>query len=72
LDRLQLTVWTKVNTKSISVSDEPIADQADQIVAVKNSAEKAPISSGYTLRVKPDRRCAQVPVPAELDRRRPR
>jgi antitoxin (DNA-binding transcriptional repressor) of toxin-antitoxin stability system len=69
LDRLQLTVWTKANPKSVSVSDEPIADQ---IVAVENRPEKAPISSGYTLRVKPDRRCTQVPVPAELDRRRPR
>jgi hypothetical protein len=69
LDRLQLTAWTKANMKSVSVSDKPIADQ---IGTVENSPERAQTSSGYTLRVKPDRRCAQVPVPAELDRRRPR
>jgi hypothetical protein len=57
------------NTISVSVSAEP---SAEQIVAVETKSEKTPLSPGCTLRVKPDRRRTQVPIPAELDRRRPR
>jgi len=44
----------------------------DQIVAVEAQPEKAPITTAYTLRIKPDRRRVQVPIPAGFDRRRPR
>ena len=56
-------------TTSVSVSAEP---SAEQIVAVETEPEKTPLSFGYSLRVKPDRRRAQVPIPPELDRRHPR
>ena len=69
LDGLQFTGWTMANTKSVSVSAGP---SPDQIVAVDTKSEKTPLSLEYTLRVKPDRRRAQVPIPAELDRRHPR
>ena len=68
LDGLQLTAWTMANTTSVSVSAGPSPDQ----MAVDAKSEKTPLSPGYTLRVKPDRRRAQVPIPAELDRRHPR
>jgi hypothetical protein len=66
LDRAQLAAWTMVNTKSVSTSVEP---STGQIVAVEAKSETAPLSSGFTLRVKPDRRRAQVPIPAGFDRR---
>ena len=67
LDRLQLTARTMANPTSVSVSAAP-----SQIVAVDTKSEKTPLSPGFTLRVKPDRRRAQVPIPAELDRRHSR
>jgi hypothetical protein len=67
LDRLQLTARTMANPTSVSISAAP-----PQIVAVDTKPEKTPHSPGFTLRVKPDRRRAQVPIPAELDRRHPR
>ena len=67
LDRAQLAAWTLVNTKTVSTSVEP---STDQIVAVEARSEKSPLSSAFTLRVKPDRRCAQVPIPPGFDRRR--
>jgi hypothetical protein len=32
--------------------------------------EKPPLPSGFTLRVKPDRRRVQLPIPGGFDRRR--
>jgi len=57
-----------VTTKSVSTSVDP---PTDQIVAVEAKSETA-VMSGYTLRIKPDRRRVQVPIPAGFDRRRPR
>lgn len=68
-NRSQLTAWTMVTPKSVSTSVDP---PMDQIVAVEAQPEKAPITTAYTLRIKPDRRRVQVPIPAGFDRRRPR
>jgi hypothetical protein len=37
---------------------------------LEGERQTAQLASGYTLRVKPDRRRAQLPIPAGLDRRR--
>ena len=40
-------------------------------LVVETGREKPPLPSAYTLRVKPDRRCVQLPIPGGHDRRRP-
>ena len=57
------------NPTSVSVSAGP---STSQISTVDTKSEKTPLSPGFTLRVKPDRRRVQVPIPAELDRRHAR
>jgi hypothetical protein len=43
----------------------------EQLAAVlEGGSETAQLPSGYTLRVKPDRRRVQLPIPPGLDRRR--
>jgi hypothetical protein len=66
LDRAQLAAWTMANKKSVSTSVEPSTDQS---VAVEAKSEKSTLSSAFTLRVKPDRRRAQVAIPTGFDRR---
>lgn len=68
-NRSQLTAWTMVTAKSVSTSVDP---PTDPIVAVELTSEKTPAASGYSLRIKPDRRRVQVPIPAGFDRRRAR
>jgi hypothetical protein len=52
---------------------EILKDQRSSIEAIAETAhDKPPLPSVFTLRVKPDRRRAQLPIPDGLDRRRPR
>jgi hypothetical protein len=45
----------------------------DRVVALVDDERDDPeFPAAFTLRVKPDRRRMQIPIPAELDRRRPR
>jgi hypothetical protein len=45
----------------------------DRLVAVVEDERDEPVlPAAFTLRVKPDRRRMQLPMPAELDRRRQR
>jgi hypothetical protein len=51
----------------------PVHISKDRLSAViENGPDKPQLPSGFTLRVKPDRRRVQLPMPAEMDRRRPR
>jgi hypothetical protein len=40
------------------------------VALVENERDHPKVSAAFTLRVKPDRRCVQLPIAAELDRRR--
>jgi hypothetical protein len=63
--------WTM--SKSRSNSTETPEDPRSVVeVLAETSLDKPPLPSGFTLRVKPDRRRAQLPIPPALDRRRPR
>jgi hypothetical protein len=55
-----------VKTPSFPPSSEDSAER----VAVEAGSDEARLPAGFTLRVKPDRRREQLPIPAELDRRR--
>jgi hypothetical protein len=45
----------------------------DQLTAVLDDGRETPqLPSAFTLRVKPDRRRVQLPIPGGFDRRRPR
>jgi hypothetical protein len=71
LKRAPLNAWTMGNPRSTSpeapkkqLSAEPLDEIApDYMPSLVHS---------YTLRVKPDRRRVQLPIPPGLDRRRPR
>jgi hypothetical protein len=43
-----------------------------QVMSFETRSEKPQMPAGFTLRVKPDRRRVQLPIPPGLDRRRPR
>jgi hypothetical protein len=42
------------------------------VAVVEGESDNPQLPAGFTLRVKPDRRRVQLPIPAALDRRRPR
>jgi hypothetical protein len=72
VDDESFKAWTM--GKSLSASDSPgdkphghaaVADTLTEIARERTSP-----STVLTLRVKPDRRRIQIPIPAELDRRR--
>ena len=64
------SVWTMSQSK---VHLPPGEMSKDGFVAVVEERPDNPqIPAAFTLRVKPDRRRVQLPIPAELDRRRPR
>jgi hypothetical protein len=65
------SVWTMNQSK---VYAPPLGEiPNDRLVAVVADDRHNPqLPACFTLRVKPDRRRVQLPIPAELDRRRPR
>jgi hypothetical protein len=70
LDRAPFTAWNM--GKSRSSHPEIVTAQAQAAEPRAEAARERTFVQTYTLRVKPDRRRQQVPVPPEFDRRRPR
>jgi hypothetical protein len=68
--RTSESVWTMSQSKVHLPPGEILKDGS--VAVVEGEPDKPPIPAGFTLRVKPDRRREQLPIPAELDRRRPR
>jgi hypothetical protein len=64
-----LAAWTMSKSRSVSPAVE---NPNEQTSVIETKPDKPQLPSGFTLRVKPDRRRAQLPIPAGLDRRRPR
>jgi hypothetical protein len=64
-------VWTMNQPKVYTPPPGEI--RKDGLVAVVEDGRDDPVlPAGFTLRVKPDRRRVQLPIPAALDRRRQR
>jgi hypothetical protein len=58
---------------NLKISPRPVELSKDHPLAIiASGSEKAQLPPGFTLRVKPDRRRVQLPMPPGLDRRRPR
>ena len=64
------SVWTMSESKVLPPPGEIHKESLTAVVEGGPDMQQPP--AGFTLRVKPDRRCVQLPIPAELDRRRPR
>jgi hypothetical protein len=62
------SVWTMSQSKVHLPPGEILKDGSVAVV----EPDKPQVPAAFTLRVKPDRRRVQLPIPAELDRRRPR
>ena len=70
LDRSPRMAWNMGKTSS---SGEILKDQRSAVEVMAETAyDKPPLPSVFTLRVKPDRRRVQLPIPGGRDRRRPR
>ena len=69
LERSPLKAWTM--GKSRSNSAETPKQQLSVQGLVEPGHDTTPLPSAFTLRVKPDRRRVQLPVPLGRDRRRP-
>jgi hypothetical protein len=64
------SVWTMSESKVLPPPGEIPKESLTAVVEGEPDNQQPPV--GFTLRVKPDRRRIQLPIPAELDRRRPR
>ena len=62
------SVWTMSESKVLPPPGE-IPEGLTAVVEGGTDTQEPP--AVFTLRVKPDRRRVQLPIPAELDRRRP-
>jgi len=62
------SVWTMSESKVLLPLGEILEDRLT--AAVDGGRDTQQLPAEFTLRVKPDRRCVQLPIPAELDRRR--
>jgi len=74
LDRTPRKVWSMGKSRS---NGETPKDQRSVVEMLAETMtmtahDKPPLPSGFTLRVKPDRRRVQLPIPGGFDRRRPR
>lgn len=73
LDRAPRKAWNMGKSRS---SGEITKDQRSVVEVLSEAMttvhDKPPLPSGFTLRVKPDRRRVQLPIPGGFDRRRPR
>jgi hypothetical protein len=65
------TVWTMSQSKLLPPPRD-ISKERLPVIVEGGSDTKTQLPAGFTLRVKPDRRRVQLPIPLELDRRRPR
>jgi hypothetical protein len=64
------SVWTMSESKVLPPPAEIPNESLTAVVEREPDTQEPP--AVFTLRVKPDRRRIQLPIPAELDRRRPR
>jgi hypothetical protein len=64
------SVWMMSESKVLTPLGEIPKESLTAVVEVGPDMQQAP--AVFTLRVKPDRRREQRPIPAELDRRRAR
>jgi hypothetical protein len=64
------SVWTMSESKVLPPPGEIRKESLTAVVEGGPDTQQPP--AVFTLRVKPDRRRVQLPIPAELDRRRPR
>jgi hypothetical protein len=71
-DRTPRKAWTMGKSQLASSAGETRNDRVLADVLVDTSRDNSPLGHGFTLRVKPDRRRIQLPIPPGLDRRRPR
>ena len=71
LERAPRNAWSMGKSRS---NGEMSKDQRSvgEVAETMTVHDKPPLPSGFTLRVKPDRRRAQLPIPGGFDRRRPR
>jgi len=63
-------VWTMSESKVLPAPGEIPKESSTAVVESEPDMQQLP--AVFILRVKPDRRRVQLPIPAELDRRRPR
>ena len=71
LDRTR-KAWTMGKSRSTVEIAKDQRSVVEALAEVMTVQDKPPLPSGFTLRVKPDRRRVQLPIPGGLDRRRPR
>jgi hypothetical protein len=71
-DRTPLKAWKMGKSRLASNPGDTHKDHVPADVLADASREKSLLGHGFTLRVKPDRRRIQLPIPPGLDRRRPR
>jgi hypothetical protein len=64
------SVWTMSESKVLPPPGEIPTESVTAVVEGGPDTQQPP--AVFTLRVKPDRRRLQLPIPAELDRRRSR
>ena len=72
LDRATRKAWTMGKSRSNVETAKDQRSVVEVLAEVMTVEDKPPLPSGFTLRVKPDRRRVQLPIPGGLDRRRPR
>jgi hypothetical protein len=70
LERTTFKAWTMGKSPRSNAVETP-KGQLSAETLVEVARDKPPLPAGLTLRVKPDRRRVQLPVPAGMDRRRP-
>jgi hypothetical protein len=70
LERTTFKAWTMGKSPRSNAGETP-KGQLSAETLVEVARDKPPLPAGLTLRVKPDRRCVQLPIPAGMDRRRP-
>ena len=63
-------VWTMSESKVLPAPGE--IPKGSLTVVIEGGRGTQQLPAGFTLRVKPDRRRVQLPIPAGFDRRRPR
>jgi hypothetical protein len=62
------SVWTMSESKVLPPPGEILKDNVTAVAEGEPDPQQP--TAEFTLRVKPDRRRVQLPIPAELDRRR--
>ena len=67
---LERKAWTMGKSPRSKAGETP-KEQLSAEAVVEIGRNKPPLPAAFTLRVKPDRRRVQLPIPAVMDRRRP-